>query len=349
MNVTVNTLLSSVASLGLLPMEANNIVNPGAEAGTTGWEMRDQSLPLAVASSSAHSGQHYFAAGNTAYGRWDQQIAIPSRLFAEIDNGAVDVTLSSYRAGYTDADTSGMYLQFFDQAGTQIGAVFQPRTDPGNSTTSSLIWTLSTLTTSIPEKARFLRLGVWQVRAAGSESSTYFDDFAILYTFGDTSKERGQLLFIAPKAEDIVGFAGSSTAFAQNAEAQRFQLPGFGLLGTGEVSKNFSIPGRWHSRIDSGTATFSWFFMMGNYPSGSDTGRLRLIWTDIDGMDLTHAAIESHAANTNVSVLWELFSRNGSIPAGARGYRLVYSGTAVSGNNADCYFSQMDLRIAAPK
>lgn len=321
------------------------LVNPGAELGNaTGWTSRYGGLPL-VLQGGAATGAYYFAAGNNGLGRWDQQLAIPVATRAAVDAGRVEATINVKRAGWTDADKSGLYLQFFDANARVIGAKFQPRTDPGNSATP--VWVNDSFKTWVPPGTRSYRVGVWHERVSGTESSTYFDDFSVTLTTNTLTSIR-PLLWLYPYPEDVAATTpGTANALHQGEAENYLRFPGLGATATGVWHIQKTLPTDLIGEIDSGRADYEWFFLAGNYPhpNGLDQFRAQLQFYDESGTAIPHAAIETGAAPTAPPTSWMNYTFSGKIPAGSRTVRVIYTAAGSSGAARDAYISHMTLLI----
>ncbi|MBB5277794.1 hypothetical protein HNR26_003883 [Rhizobium rosettiformans] len=341
----INDYLSSAALGGLLPMSLP-VQNADASKGVNGWTARAGTGPLVITGIYAHSGNTHFAAGSELLGRWDQDIEVPVVLTPRVDAGLVMMELSAYRAAWTDADESGMYIEMLNGAGKIIASEYQPRTDPANN--SNPVWAKDTLAVFLAPQTRTVRVGVWHERDSGTESSTYFDDFEVMFKAPD--KTYSQVFYLEPDLGDQIGFfrteGTTGNAHIYRGTANRFLFPGFGLDGTGEVYRDFTFTEAQLDLVGTGGAEIDWTWLEGQYPGGADTYRVQLIFLDENDAPIAHDPIESSAGLTAPAETWTKLKRTAVVPVQARKVRLIYTGGGSSGSNRDGYFAHMRLVIS---
>jgi hypothetical protein len=161
----------------------NLLINPGAENGTTSWNVTAGVFEALTAGECAgttpHSGTKYFAVGGlcteSAYGEVNQVVDLSSWT-SLIDAGTCISRWGGYLSDYANSDIPSIYVEFLDQSGALLSS-------PPAVQTTNTTWTLFDETDTIPAGTRSVRFVMTGTRVSGTDNDSYLDDvFFELYT-----------------------------------------------------------------------------------------------------------------------------------------------------------------------
>ena len=154
----------------------NKLINPGAEQGTSGWNVTEgylESLEAYVCDGvEPHSGDYYFIVGalcNTvSYSEAYQEIDV-SEYGDCINQGLAYVSYGGYLSDWGGSDHPEMKLVFIDSDGNEI-------LESETIGTYNAYWTLFSYQDPIPEDTQFIQMVLMGTRYAGDDNDSYFDD-----------------------------------------------------------------------------------------------------------------------------------------------------------------------------
>lgn len=161
---------------------AVTLTNPGAESGSlAGWTVDATGFGLRTSSPAPHTGSYYFTGGASAAAGSEvaiyQDVALPSTLHAQIDNGRGQVRLGFWSTAKSPHDDlAAARLQFLDGSGNPIG---DPVDGSGRWSSS---WTSRSLSALLPPQTRSVRIRLRAIRDDGDTSiAALFDDVSLTY------------------------------------------------------------------------------------------------------------------------------------------------------------------------
>jgi hypothetical protein len=154
----------------------NLLINPGAEAGTLGWEALEGSLEALQDGEcngiSPHTGSYYFAVGgvceDAAFGIAHQLVnVIP---FADqINAGELQVNYGGYLSNWGGSDLPEMLLYFLDENGMVLDS-------SETLATLNASWTAFNQWEEIPVGTTTIDFTLKGTRNSGADNDSYFDD-----------------------------------------------------------------------------------------------------------------------------------------------------------------------------
>jgi predicted MPP superfamily phosphohydrolase len=153
--------------------------NPGAEDGTTGWDLIEgvvESLTDGECNGvEPHSGDRYLAVGGlcdeTAYGEVAQRVDVEA--FAEaIDAGEAVARYGGWLRDWAGDDVPSIELAFVDAGGAELGRT-------GQTEVPSPDWTEVAIEVGLPAGTRAVDVVLTGTRTSGSDNDSYFDDLTL--------------------------------------------------------------------------------------------------------------------------------------------------------------------------
>ena len=109
-----------------------------------------------------------------------------------------------------------------------------------------------------------------------------------------------------------------------------------------EVYQQVHLPQRLHNKIDASGVTVKFGGMMSTW-SGSDVPAIKLVFRD----DSKSVISESNTLTSNATAWTATNSGNVSVPAQTRHIDMVLSGTRIVGEDSDCFFDDLFMRLSA--
>jgi 3',5'-cyclic AMP phosphodiesterase CpdA len=163
-------------STGAATGSSNLLVNPGAEGGVAGWQVREGFLESLSAGEcngiSPHTGDRYFAVGGlcqeAGYAEAFQEVDLSARA-AQIDAGELRVDFGGWFADWAGADLPEMELVFRDLAGAELA-----RSQPLGSQVAA--WTPLQAQDAIPPGTRSIEVVLMGTRSTGQDNDSYLDE-----------------------------------------------------------------------------------------------------------------------------------------------------------------------------
>ncbi len=168
---------------GASSLSDNLLTNPGAEAGTDGWEAVTGPLESLAEGEcdgvSPHTGERYFAVGGLCIEAVDaaetrQRVDLSAHA-AAIDGGSLKARFGGVLSDYAGDDEPEVQLAFLDDAGAEIG-----RSERLGAALAG--WTRHLGHVGIPAGTRSVDFHLFGTRHSGQDNDSYFDDLELRVT-----------------------------------------------------------------------------------------------------------------------------------------------------------------------